>query len=88
MKYLITKKDVKARLITWVLLLQEYNLQLKDKKGVENVVADHLSRQIIAHNTHSHPINDQFPEGSLLLVESALWYAFIANFLATGGSPN
>ena len=55
LKYLLTKKNAKARLILWVLLLQEFNLQIKDKKGVENVVADHLSRLTIAHDTHSRP---------------------------------
>ena len=51
---------------------------------MENVVADHLSRLTIAHNTHNPPINDEFPEESLLLVENAPWYAHITNFLATG----
>ena len=79
--------DANARLIRWVLLLQEFNLKIKDKKGVENVVADHLSRLTIAHNTHSPPINDEFPEESLMLLENAPWYAHIANFLATGEIP-
>ena len=43
LKYLLTKKDAKPRLIRWILLLQEFNLSIKDKKGVENVIADHLS---------------------------------------------
>ena len=71
LKYLLTKQDAKAKLIRWVLLLQEFNLQIKDKKGVENVVVDHLSRLTIAHNTHNPPINDEFSEESLLLVENA-----------------
>ena len=70
LKYLLTKQNAKAWLIRWVLLLQEFNLQIKDKKGVENVVADHLSRLTIAHNTHNPPINDEFPDESLLLVEN------------------
>ena len=42
-KYLLTKQNDRSRLIRWVLLLQEFNLQINDKKGVENVIADHLS---------------------------------------------
>ena len=84
LKYLLTKQNAKARLIIWVLLLQEFNLQIRDKKGVENVVADHLSRLTITHNTHNPLINDEFPEESLLLVEKEPWYAHIANYLATG----
>ena len=87
LKYLLTKQDAKARLIRWVLLLQEFNLQIKDKKGVENVVADNLSRLSVAHNTHSPPINDEFLEESLLLVQSSPWYAHIDNFLAAGEVP-
>ncbi|RVW13111.1 Retrovirus-related Pol polyprotein from transposon 17.6 [Vitis vinifera] len=83
LKYLLTKQDAKARLIRWILLLQEFNLQIKDKKGVENVVADHLSRLAITHNSHGLPINDDFPEESLMLVEVAPWYAHIANYLVT-----
>ena len=88
LKYLLTKHDVNTRLIRWILLLQEFNFQIKDKKWVENVVADHLSRLTIAHNSHNLPINDDFPEESLMLMEVAPWYAQIANYLVTEEVPS
>ena len=88
LKYLLTKQDAKARLKRWILLLQEFNLQIRDKKGVENVVADHLSRLVIAHDSHGLPINDDFPEESLMSIEVAPWYSHIANYLVTGEVPS
>ena len=44
LKYLLTKKDAKARLIRWVLLLQKFDLQIRDKKGTSKLVVDHMSR--------------------------------------------
>ncbi|RVW71896.1 hypothetical protein CK203_058401 [Vitis vinifera] len=50
--------------------------------------SNHLSRLAIAHNSHGLPINDGFPEESLMLVEVAPWYAHIANYLVTGEVPS
>ena len=66
-KYLMTKKDAKLRLIRWVLLLQEFDLEIKDKKGTENLVADHLSR-LEGPSKEIH-INDDFPDEQLLAIE-------------------
>ena len=46
LKYLLAKKESKPRLIRWILLLQEFDMKIKDRKRVENPVADHLSRLI------------------------------------------
>nr|GEW44697.1 reverse transcriptase domain-containing protein [Tanacetum cinerariifolium] len=47
LKYLFAKKDAKARLLRWILLLQEFDFKVIDTKGAENYAADHLSHQII-----------------------------------------
>ena len=59
-KYLMTKKDAKPKLIWWVLLLQEFNLEIKDKKGTENLVADYLSR--LEGASDEVQVNDDFPD--------------------------
>ena len=52
------------------------------------MAADHLSRLAITHNSHSFPINDDFPEESLMLIEAAPWYVHIANYLVTREVPS
>ncbi|XP_060969691.1 uncharacterized protein LOC133036929 [Cannabis sativa] len=91
-KYLMTKKDAKPRLIRWVLLLQELDLEIKDKKGTENLVADHLSRLELekSQNTKDVQINEQFPDEQLFSVRENLmvpWYADYVNFLAAKITP-
>lgn len=59
-RYLLSKKEAKPRLIRWILLLQEFDIEIRDKKGVENLDADHLSR-IESTESDLVPINDSIP---------------------------
>ncbi|CAN6695147.1 unnamed protein product [Malus baccata var. baccata] len=87
LKYLLTKNEAKPRLIRWILLLQEFDIEIRDKKGSENVVADHLSRMV--HNEESLPILETFPDEQLLSIKvSAPWYADIVNFLVSKRIPS
>ena len=87
-KYLMTKKDTKPRLIKWVLLLQEFDLEIKDKKGTENLVADHLSR-LEGPSKEIH-INDDMPNEQLLAIEDIKpipWFADYVNYLVARMLP-
>ena len=64
------KHDAKSRLIRWILLFQEFDVTIKDKKGVENVVADHLSRLTSEFCNDITPINDSFLDEFLFSVTS------------------
>ena len=82
-KYLMSKQDAKPRLIRWVLLLQEFDIEIKDRKGNENQVADHLSRlpqDTCQDNLPS--INEEFPDEHLLQIQHVPWFADMANYKA------
>ena len=82
LRYLMTKNDAKAWLIWWIFLLQEFDLEIQDKKGVKNVVVDHLSR-IPNAPTEKTSINEDFPYEHILAIFKEPWYANIVNYLAT-----
>ncbi|KAM2846500.1 hypothetical protein COP1_000026 [Malus domestica] len=87
LKYLLTKKEAKPRLIRWMLLLQEFDIEIRDKKGSENVVADHLSR--LVHEEDVVPIPETFPDEQLMSIEvSVPWYADLVNYLASKVIPS
>nr|GEV77639.1 transposon Ty3-I Gag-Pol polyprotein [Tanacetum cinerariifolium] len=67
LKYLFSKKDAKARLLHWILILQEFNFKVIDTKGAENYAVDHLSRLENPYENVFDPkeINETFPLESL-----------------------
>jgi hypothetical protein len=84
LKYLLTKKDAKPTLIRWIILLQTFDLEMKDKKGVENFVADRLSRMYF-EKPQELPINDAMRDDMLYqIARSDPWYADIVNFIVAG----
>ncbi|XP_074318483.1 uncharacterized protein LOC141655296 [Silene latifolia] len=87
LRQLMVKKDAKPRLLRWVLLLQEFDLEIKDKPGSENLVADHLSRltkESRGDKDDGVPIDEWLPDDSILAItHSTPWYADIANFLSS-----
>ena len=88
-KYLMAKKEAKPRLIRWVLLLQEFDLEIKDKKGCDNVIADHLSRVKKPDvQEEEREITENFLDEQLFQLSlQSPWYVDIVNFLACGIMP-
>ncbi|GJR13670.1 reverse transcriptase domain-containing protein [Tanacetum coccineum] len=88
LKYLFSKQDAKPRLIRWVLLLQGFDIEIKDKRRAENLVADHLSRlenPELSTFTEEETA-DEFLNEYLMVLKTELnndepWYADYVNYL-------
>jgi hypothetical protein len=82
----MSKKDAKPRLIRWVLLLQEFDLHIVDRKGVENPIAHNLSR-LENISFDPIPVYDSFPNEQLASInvtsQDLPWYADYANFIVS-----
>lgn len=84
------KKDAKPRLIRWILLLPEFDIEIKDRKGCENAIADHLSRleNPVEGEELEVPIKETFHDEQLLIAKSIVpWYADYVNYLASSIEP-
>ena len=64
LRLLLAKKKTKPQLISWILFLQEFDIEIRDKKGIENVIADHLS-WILFETPQPIPVHDSFPNEQL-----------------------
>jgi hypothetical protein len=89
-RYLMTKKDAKPRLIRWVLLLQEFDLHIVDRKCAENPMADNLSR-LENISFDPIPVNDSFPNEQLAAINVTSrdlpCYTDYANFIVSKYLP-
>nr|GEU34932.1 reverse transcriptase domain-containing protein [Tanacetum cinerariifolium] len=88
-KYLFLKQDAKPRLIRWISMLQEFDIEIKNKKGAENVAVDHLLRleKPNLKKLKDEEINDEFPDEFLMSMkdeEESPWFADFANYLVGG----
>ncbi|WVZ03967.1 hypothetical protein V8G54_024773 [Vigna mungo] len=82
LKFLLKKADSKPRLIRWMLLLQDFDIEIRHRSGAHNLVADHLSRN--EKEEDEIPIQDDFPNEVLLTLT---FFADIVNYLAVSVVP-
>ncbi|XP_071905637.1 uncharacterized protein [Coffea arabica] len=86
LRYLMIKKDTKSRFIRWILLLQEFDLEIRDKRDSENLVTDHLS--CIPVGEENVPLKDTFLDEQLFSLNSKVpWYVDLVNYIVTGNLP-
>ena len=85
-KYLANKPVTNGRVTRWLILLQEFDIIIKDRLGKENPVADFLSS--MPETDDSVAVEDQFPDEHLFVVTMKTpWYEDVANYLAVGKLP-
>ena len=92
LKFLLKKEDSKPRLIRWMLLVQEFNIEILDRSGAHNLVANHLSR--IENGEDNIPIHDDFLDEVLLALTTVKgmfpepWFADTVNYLVVSTIPS
>ncbi|GKA63730.1 reverse transcriptase domain-containing protein [Tanacetum coccineum] len=86
-------RNAKPRLIRWLLLLQEFDIEIRDKKGAKNLAADHISRLENHENEEliEAEIDNRFLDESIMKIDFSLeepWFTNFANYLTVKELPN
>ncbi|GJY23171.1 reverse transcriptase domain-containing protein [Tanacetum coccineum] len=83
LKHMFKKQDTKPHLIRWILLLQEFDIEINDKKGTKNVATDHLSRMDNNESSDDSEVDDNFLGEKLMEINTRNepWFADCANYL-------
>nr|GEU44807.1 reverse transcriptase domain-containing protein [Tanacetum cinerariifolium] len=85
LRHLLKKQEPKPHLIRWILLIQEFDIEIKDRKGTENVTADHLSRIKKEEASNDSEVDDNLPRETLIEINTKdyPWFADFANYLVS-----
>ncbi|GJX63910.1 reverse transcriptase domain-containing protein [Tanacetum coccineum] len=89
LRHIFKKQNAKPCLIRWIMLLQEFDIEIKDIKGTKNVAADHLSRIENDETSYDSEIDDNFSGETLMEINTRdePWFADFANYLVSDIIP-
>ncbi|GJX10992.1 hypothetical protein Tco_0200851 [Tanacetum coccineum] len=89
LRHLLKKQDAKSCLVCWILLLQEFDIEIKDRKGTENVATNQLSQIENYETSDDSEVDDNFPEETLMEIDTRNepWFVDFANYMVSDIIP-
>lgn len=86
--FFMNKPITNGRITRWLLLLQEFNINLIDRPGRDNLAADFLSRMNVVQGNVSTLVPDDFPDEELFAIYTITpWFAGVSKYLVSGKLP-